>query len=245
MPFGLRPERARGELLQVTEGKALTSVRIRPGLIFLKWQNIYVIAQILVKMQKFINHSHNLNAKELSQQFLNNNPFPHLILPDFLPKEIFQQVKKAVAEIQFTKKTSDLFQFRQSADFQSIKKPLIQKLRTELIAAIPFFQTITATKIKPNTIDLAASIYEDTDFLLCHDDRLENRAIAFIFYLSTLKKGQGGALVLYDQKEKMTKRIIPTANTLVLFKVSDKSLHEVEEVIQAKRIALGGWYHGC
>ena len=91
---------------------------------------------------------------------------------------------------------------------------------------------------------MSASRYEDTDFLLCHDDQLEKRALAFILYLTTLQKDQGGALCFYDQKERLVKRVIPQANTLVIFQVSERSLHAVEEVIKAERLAIGGWYHG-
>lgn len=46
---------------------------------------------------------------------------------------------------------------------------------------------------------MTGSKYEYTDTLLCHDDELEGRRIAFILYLVPYwKKEDGGALDLFD-----------------------------------------------
>mgnify|MGYP003342408719 CR=1 FL=1 len=47
-------------------------------------------------------------------------------------------------------------------------------------------------------VDLFASLYQDTDFLLPHDDKLESRKIAFIIYLSNLEKKDGGEVLELD-----------------------------------------------
>ena len=92
-------------------------------------------------------------------------------------------------------------------------------------------------------------MYSDTCYLLCHDDDLEGRKIAFTLYLSNLTQPEGGSLCLFSSKNKFPERIIkklePKLNSLVIFEVSKTSFHEVEEVIAKKqRIALGGWLHG-
>ena len=50
-----------------------------------------------------------------------------------------------------------------------------------------------------NTADLFASVYRDTNYLLCHDDQIEDRKIAFIVYLVSddWNEKDGGALNIY------------------------------------------------
>jgi len=107
---------------------------------------------------------------------------------------------------------------------------------------------LTTTPLKPHVIDISATLYEDTDFLLCHDDQLEGRKIAYFYYLSSLKKKEGGRLNLLavDQGKPtaIATSIIPTFNTFACFLVSERSFHEVEEVIRdTQRIAISGWFH--
>jgi Rps23 Pro-64 3,4-dihydroxylase Tpa1-like proline 4-hydroxylase len=78
---------------------------------------------------------------------------------------------------------------------------------------------------------------------------LEGRSIAYVFYLSTLNKSEGGSLGLYSSKNKkpikIAKRIQPEFNSFIFFKVSDISFHEVEEITSKKsRVSINGWLHG-
>ena len=109
-------------------------------------------------------------------------------------------------------------------------------------------QTITNSKLKSNLIDMAGTLYNDSDFLLCHDDQLEGRQIAYFFYLSTMKKDDGGKLQLYDSKQNkpstIKATITPNFNTFAFFQVSPKSFHSVEEVTSTRqRLAISGWFH--
>lgn len=182
----------------------------------------------------------------LRTAFQTAQPFPHLIIPDLFTEEKLIPVVQAIQQLSFFPKAADLFQFKQSKDFSGIRQPLLQEFRDVLRSSefMAFIEEITGLRLKKGVIDVAASLYQDTDFLLCHDDRLENRALAFILYFSTLTKDQGGALCFYDAQEKLAKKIVPKWNTLVLFQMSKRSLHAVEEVIDANRLAVGGWYHG-
>ena len=94
-------------------------------------------------------------------------------------------------------------------------------------------------------------IYSECDYLLCHDDELEGRKIAYVLNLSRgFTKRSGGALALLDhdahgKPRKVAKRITPRWNTLVLFTVSPVSHHTVEEVLEDReRLTIGGWFHG-
>ena len=85
------------------------------------------------------------------------------------------------------------------------------------------------------------------DYLLFHDDVVEGRSIAYIVYLTDLSPKDGGALRLYDIKKPLNpaKHIYPKFNTFACFKVSSKSLHDVEEIKSKKqRLTIGGWFYG-
>lgn len=170
-------------------------------------------------------------------------PFPHQITKNFLPEEKVRLLLEKVQKQQFHRKKSDLFQFSQTADLlhEEDFKEMIDNLTSKKV--ITSLEKSTSIKLN-GKIDLFASLYEDTDFLLPHDDRLPGRKIAFMLYLSDLTKKDGGAFVLYDNK-KAVKRIIPSFNSFVFFKVSPQSLHGVEEVItKKKRYTLSGWFYG-
>lgn len=71
------------------------------------------------------------------------------------------------------------------------------------------------------------------DFLLCHDDELESRRIAFILYLSKdWKREYGGNLDLFSatkdvHPDKVVKSLVPEFNKFAFFEVDAKSFHQV------------------
>lgn len=107
-------------------------------------------------------------------------------------------------DVVYQRKKNDLFSFKQSQDFVSLDSHLIKRVRKFMLdQALPFFQHITGIPLYPDEIDINASKYEYTDVLLCHDDRLEERRIAFILYLvDNWDKSYGGLLDLFDRDGK-------------------------------------------
>ncbi|XP_028404609.1 prolyl 3-hydroxylase OGFOD1-like isoform X2 [Dendronephthya gigantea] len=110
---------------------------------------------------------------------------------------------------------------------------------------------ITNIPLDKNAIDMSCAKYSNTDVLLCHDDELEGRRIAYIFYLvPPWTKNDGGSLDLYTtdelgQPDKIVKSLIPEWNSLVFFEVTPVSFHQVSEVISDKtRLSISGWFHG-
>ncbi|XP_072790681.1 prolyl 3-hydroxylase OGFOD1 isoform X1 [Taeniopygia guttata] len=113
-----------------------------------------------------------------------------------------------------------------------------------------WLSAVTQIVLEP-TIDISCAKYEYTDVLLCHDDELEGRRIAFILYLvPPWEKSDGGTLDLYStdehfQPQQITKSLVPSWNTLVFFEVSPVSFHQVSEVVSQKcRLSVSGWFHG-
>jgi len=196
---------------------------------------------------------HYLNPKTqhaLKTKFKKAKPFPYLELKNFFNPQKVKQIEQALKKELFEFKAADLFQFSQTKDLVSAKSKILQEFRSFLISKefISFMETITHSKLKKNSIDMAGTLYNDTDFLLCHDDQLERRQIAYFFYLSTMKKDDGGKLQLYASKQnkpnKIQTTIAPNFNTFAFFQVSPKSFHSVEEVTStSQRIAISGWFH--
>lgn len=192
----------------------------------------------------WVNELYSKNVAGLKKKFAVNKPFPHLVLGDFFSSEIVR-VEQALLNQSFVEQNSDLFQFQQTDDVSKLADKTLREFHGFFSSEefLSFIAQITGKKLK--SIDMSGFIYDDTDYLLPHDDRLEGRKIAYIVNLSrNFAKADGGALQLFKGK-KIVKSITPAYNTLTMFEVSSKSLHRVEEVrSNKKRVSFAGWFHG-
>ncbi|XP_051884091.1 prolyl 3-hydroxylase OGFOD1 isoform X2 [Pristis pectinata] len=133
---------------------------------------------------------------------------------------------------------------RKEYHISALRKILYEDFRTWL-------SDIAGVKLE-STVDISSAKYEYTDVLLCHDDELEGRRIAFILYLvPEWQASDGGTLDLFDaddhyQPWQIVKSLTPSWNTLVFFEVSPVSHHQVSEVlVEGKcRLSVSGWFHG-
>ena len=97
---------------------------------------------------------------------------------------------------------------------------------------------------------MAAYVYGLGDFLLPHDDQVEGRIIAYSLHLTPeITDETGGALNIFkadkDGKSELVDSLIPEYNSLIMFEVSNRSWHEVNEIVKdIQRLTLTGWYHG-
>ena len=119
-------------------------------------------------------------TKELQKAFTKNSPFPHLLIKDFLKDTQAKKLQTAIEKESFEKKQSDLFSLSQTQDFATVENKTLKEFyeffkSKELINII---SKITGLKLKSGILDMAGSLYEDTDYLLCHDDQLQGRKIA-------------------------------------------------------------------
>ncbi|NXC53332.1 OGFD1 hydroxylase, partial [Aleadryas rufinucha] len=173
-------------------------------------------------------------------------PFLHAVIPGFLAGPAFAEaLRDELLDLGFRGRRNDLLSLH----------ALCEEFRAWLSA-------VTQIELEP-TIDISCAKYEYTDVLLCHDDELEGRRIAFILYLvPPWEKSDGGTLDLYStdehfQPQQITKSLVPSWNTLVFFEVSPVSFHQarsltccptllqVSEVVSQKcRLSVSGWFHG-
>lgn len=177
-----------------------------------------------------------------------DTPFVHGELIDFFDEEQLIAVSDALVTQEFFHKESDLFSLYQTADLSSVNDIVLAEFRDFLYTDFKaFIEEMTSFSLS-DKVDLHGSLYEDTQYLLCHDDQLDSRKIAFLIYLTNFEDGDGGELALYDSVDKkprqIVKKIIPRFNKVAFFEVSDISYHSVEEVLCDKqRLAIGGWFH--
>ncbi len=178
-----------------------------------------------------------------------STPFSHYILSQFLSQQNFKLLKKCVLKQKFKRFDSDLFSFLQSKNLLISKNKSITYFCNFLksLEFLQMLQSLTNKKLN-GVVDVSAFMYKKGDYLLPHDDLVtekdKKRKLAYIFYLSSLRKSDGGALDLY-KKGKIVKSFIPKENNLIIFSVSRHSFHQVREVIKnKKRISLAGWFYG-
>src|SRR3989338_9589003 len=113
--------------------------------------------------------------KELREMFSKNRPFPFLELNDFLKPLKAASVLKGLSGEKFHAKESDLFKFMQTDDLNGTGSRELREFRDFLYSKefVGYMEQLTGFRLKTDAVDLAGTLYQDTDYLLCHDDRLE------------------------------------------------------------------------
>ncbi len=204
------------------------------------------------KLAAWINPDHIGAAKQLSAQFKSGTPFSHLVLKNFFLPQRAAAIRTALLKEAWHPKSSDLFSFHQTDDLASSRNNSLQQYY-QFFGSRPFLKYISSlTGSRLTSIDAAGQQYADSDFLLPHDDRLEGRKIAYILNLSrNFSAKDGGQLDFFavDRETgyptRVVKSVVPSFNTLTIFKVSKTSFHQVREVLSRKtRLSIGGWFHG-
>lgn len=181
------------------------------------------------------------------------DPFLHCVIPNFIQSQSFLEgLQKELLNLDFHEKYNDLYKFQQSDDLKKRREPHICALRKILFEHFRAWLSDISKIDLESTIDMSCAKYEFSDALLCHDDELEGRRIAFILYLvPPWDRSLGGTLDMYSvdehfQPKQIVKSLIPSWNTLVFFEVSPISFHQVSEVLseEKSRLSISGWFHG-
>ena len=178
------------------------------------------------------------------------SPFPHVVVENFLDTDTLDLVIDALAGLEYSFSESDLFSYWASVKLTDIDHPALNILREDLGDKSWRDEVAKAFQVsKLSKIDMAAYVYGLGDFLLPHDDQVENRIIAYSLHLTPdLVENDGGSLDLFkannEGKSQLVKSIIPKFNSLNLFEVSATSWHQVSEILtDIQRLTLTGWYH--
>ena len=177
-------------------------------------------------------------------------PFPHVVVKNFLDEQTLDLVTYALAGLEYDFDESDLFSYL-SFGLTEVDHPVINILRDDLGDEIWRSKVAKSFGIQAlSNIDMSAYVYGLGSFLLPHDNQVEGRVIAYSLHLTDIEMTEkmGGALNLYEADKagnsKLVKSIIPEFNSLIMFEVSDKSWHQVSEVLEdIQRLTVTGWYH--
>ncbi len=177
-------------------------------------------------------------------------PFPHLVFDNFVPADRLDALMAALEEEHIARYEGDLFAFEASAPEPASHE--LEELRAELARVLgPPLSRITG---KPVTrVDMRAYAYRPGHYLLPHSDHQDGlaRVLAYAYYLPSPDPPQGGELELYRVElangeatvTESVRMIMAQANRLVVFDVSEVSLHQVREVLGGLRISLAGWFY--
>ena len=169
-------------------------------------------------------------------------PFPHLIFDDFVAEGLMEILDDEHVD----RYEGDLFAFEAS------RPGGMTEVRTEFAAVVgPVLARITGKRIA--SADMRAYAYRPGHYLLPHSDHQDGleRVLAYAYYLPSPEPPRGGELELFRCEpangELVTTEsalwIEPRPHRLVVFDVSDVSLHQVREVLAGLRISLAGWFY--
>ncbi|XP_015179669.1 PREDICTED: prolyl 3-hydroxylase OGFOD1 [Polistes dominula] len=195
------------------------------------------------------------NYKEIkTDQFeIITKPFRVCKISNFLDnKHFLKKLKSEIEEITYQRKFTDLHHFEQSNDLKSVTKYNIKVLYSTFQKEMTkWMKHVTKIELN-NKISMSSSVYSDADYLLCHDDNMGERKIAYILYLSSKWLPEyGGTLDLFDTDENglprnVVRSLLPEFNSLVFFEVTDNSFHQVAEVLTSEktRSSINGWFEG-
>lgn len=203
--------------------------------------------------EEFKKHWHSQSDFKDTNLEIISKPFKVCRISNFLRDEkIIEHLKSELEHHNHIRKVLDLHQFEKTEDLFRATDKYIQKLNRS-------FRTDLVLWMKQNTnielngkVSMSSARYYDTDHLLCHDDNMDDRRIAYIFYLTNdWSEKDGGTLDIFDTDEegsprKVVKSLIPEYNSLVFFEVVDNSYHQVAEVLTSNkcRWSINGWFHG-
>uniref|UniRef100_A0A2P2I2T1 uS12 prolyl 3-hydroxylase n=1 Tax=Hirondellea gigas TaxID=1518452 RepID=A0A2P2I2T1_9CRUS len=189
------------------------------------------------------------NGGELLQK-----PFNVARLPDFVTSSshLLVRLRKQLEGLPMREKNNDMYKFHQSDELPD--DGACGEVREFLQGTVKdWLSSLTGIQLN-DKLALSASLYKHTDTLVCHDDELEGRRIAFILYLTEHSWGpqDGGSLDIFSvddsgRPDRVVKRLYPQYNSFAFFEVSPVSFHQVAEVINPRepRLSINGWFHGC
>ena len=187
----------------------------------------------------------------LARAWRSAQPFPHVVIDDFAPAAALPGLLALLDDEGVAAYEGDLFAFDATAPAPTTGE--LRELRDAFGAALAGpLSRITGKPVA--RADLRAYAYRVGHYLLPHSDHQDGlaRALAFAYYLPSPEPPRGGELELYrcgvgaDGELGSTESacvIEPRANRLVVFDVSDVSLHQVREVLGGLRLSLAGWFY--
>lgn len=188
--------------------------------------------------------------RDLPSEWRAGQPFPHLIVDDFLDAATLEAVRAAVTAEPHWPEQDEIVECLASAP--TPRQAALRALTEHLGSGGERAHLRAITGRTTESLQLRSYVYPPGGYLLPHTDHRPGvlRQVAFVLYLSPAGTFRGGALDLYRCRFEggeivattVEATIEPRPNRLVLFAVSDGSLHRVREVTEGARASLAGWF---
>lgn len=216
-----------------------------------------------MKLEEVINNKY-LNSKNLNQQYINNKPFPHIVIKDFLKIDLLKEVLSEFPDLA-KKKEVNRFNDENQLKLGSEGSHLLSKKAIFLNA---YLQSDLMLKWLNDLTDIKEPLISDPylrgagyhelkkgGFLKMHVDfnkhtflNLHRRLNLLIYLNEDWKEEYGGALKLQDKNmTTITKKILPHFNTAVIFSTTSYSYHGNPDVINCpdyrSRKSLAYYYY--
>lgn len=201
-------------------------------------------------------HVSEATLHDYAKKFRSGLPFPHLHIKKVFPNDLLQSVRAEILSGTFFRKRNDLYDFAQTDSLRLATGNATAELRDFLYSDTfrAWIEKITGIKTTPQ-LDCSAAQYNAGSYLLCHDDDLSTRRIAWILYLvpENWEESDGGSLDLFSiddltkQPTVVTSTLTPVWNSIAFFEVSPVSFHQVAEILndsKGPRLSISGWFHG-
>lgn len=190
------------------------------------------------------------DESRLAEAWRAATPYPHLVFDDLLAAGPLSELMAVLEEEAIDHYENDIYSFDASSP-TALSEPLRGVRDAFAQAYAPPLSRITGKTV--TQADMRAYAYRPGHFLLPHSDHRAGvgRQLAYAYYAPSPEPPEDGALELYRceledgevVRAESARLIEPRANRLVVFDVSDVSLHQVREVMAGLRVSLAGWFY--
>lgn len=191
------------------------------------------------------------NLRLLERRWQRAQPFPHIVLQSTIDEAACAALTEALDHESAERLAGEIYEVM--ATGHDFEHPTLTALTDELQSADVLEAVGTITGKPVTTVKARGYAFSAGHYLLPHADRDTDalRQVAFAIYVAVSPHLEGGELELFDCQVELGQvfatepagRIAPAVGTLVLFDVSDRSLHQVREVIVGTRASISGWFY--
>jgi hypothetical protein len=188
---------------------------------------------------------------DLAAKWRDAKPFSHVIVDGLLPADRVDAMVQAAGSEPFFPNRGEIYEFFGSE--QPVHEPDLAAFAEALGSPAGLAAVGTISGLGLDRAEARAYVYKPGHYLLPHLDHQQTlqRKVAYAYYLLVPEDGQGGELELFDVElrgktivaAKPSVRIKPQPNRIVLFEVSERSLHQVRETLAGTRLSMAGWFY--
>lgn len=215
-------------------------------------------------LKEYINSDYLSNLDTIRDNYTNNDPFPHIVLDNFINEKILSIVEKEFPEldkalpVDFENNIFKKKAWNNVDSFPKITRDLFFFLNS--VSFIVWLNQITGIKetLIPDPDFFGGGLHEcyNGGFLKVHTDyhkhnktHLDRRLNALIYLNKDWKEDYGGHLQLFNKKNLKTpeRKILPNFNRIVIFSTTNKSYHGHPDALSCpenrSRKSIATWYY--